>query len=115
MTALPNLMVAPNGARRTKSDHPALPITLSEIIETAKSCAAAGADGLHLHLRDAEGLHLLDAGLYREALVELRAQVPGLALQVTTEAAGRYAAPHQRQVALKSGADMVSVALREMV
>lgn len=115
MTVLPNLMVAPNGARRTKSDHPALPITLSEIIETAKSCAAAGADGLHLHLRDAEGRHLLDAGRYREALLELRAQVPGLALQVTTEAAGRYAAPHQRQVALKSGADMVSVALREMV
>ncbi|HKL04997.1 MAG TPA: 3-keto-5-aminohexanoate cleavage protein [Roseovarius sp.] len=115
MTALPNLMVAPNGARRTKSDHPALPITLSDIIETAKSCATAGADGLHLHLRDAEGRHLLDAERYREALGELRAQVPGLSLQVTTEAAGRYAAPHQRQVALAAGADMVSVALREMV
>ena len=115
MTALPQLMVAPNGARRTKSDHPALPVTLPEIVETAQACADAGADGLHLHLRDAEGRHLLDAGRYREAVKEIRARVPGMALQITTEAAGRYAAPHQRQVALAAGADMVSVAPREMV
>ncbi|MRU15794.1 3-keto-5-aminohexanoate cleavage protein [Roseovarius sp. A21] len=115
MIALPNLMVAPNGARRMKADHPALPITLPEIVETARACAREGADGLHLHLRDTEGLHTLDAGLYREALTELRAAVPGMALQITTEAAGHYAAPHQRRVALESGAGLVSVALREMV
>ncbi|MBC7132989.1 MAG: 3-keto-5-aminohexanoate cleavage protein [Roseovarius sp.] len=114
MTPLPRLMVAPNGARRGKADHPALPLTLPEIVETARACHAAGADGLHLHLRDAEGHHLLDAGAYREALEELRPAVPGMALQITTEAAGRYAPPHQRAVALGAGADMVSVALREM-
>lgn len=114
MRALPRLMVAPNGARRGKADHPALPVTLPEIVETARACAAAGADGLHLHLRDAEGWHLLDAGAYREALAELRGAVPGLAVQVTTEAAGRYEPPHQRAVALGSGAELVSVALREM-
>lgn len=115
MTPLPRLMVAPNGARRTKSDHPALPVTLSEIVETAQACAAEGADGLHLHLRNAEGRHVLDTGLYREAMSELRGAVPGMALQITTEAAGWYEAPHQRRVALDSGADMVSVALREMM
>ena len=115
MTGLPHLMVAPNGARRTKADHPALPMTLPEIVETAKDCAAVGADGLHLHLRDAEGRHLLDAGLYREALAELGMAVPAMTIQITTEAAGRYAAPHQRAVALESGAALVSVALREMV
>src|SRR6056297_2466388 len=114
MRALPRLMVAPNGARRGKADHPALPITLPEIVDTARACHAAGADGLHLHLRDAEGRHLLDAGAYREALAELRRAVPGMAVQVTTEAAGAYAPPHQRAVALGSGADLVSVALREM-
>jgi uncharacterized protein (DUF849 family) len=107
-------MVAPNGARRGKADHPALPVTLPEIVETARACHEAGADGLHLHLRDAEGRHLLDAGAYREALEELRRAVPGMAVQVTTEAAGRYKPPHQRDVALGSGADLVSVALREM-
>jgi uncharacterized protein (DUF849 family) len=107
-------MVAPNGARRGKADHPALPVTLPEIVETARACHAAGADGLHLHLRDAEGRHLLDAGAYREALAELRRAVPEMAVQVTTEAAGAYAPPVQRAVALGSGADLVSVALREM-
>ena len=114
MRALPRLMVAPTGARRTQADHPALPMTLPEIVETARTCHEAGADGLHLHLRDGDGRHLLDAGAYREALAELNQTVPGMALQVTTEAAGRYAPPHQRAVALGSGADLVSVALREM-
>ncbi|SEM49705.1 Uncharacterized conserved protein, DUF849 family [Roseovarius tolerans] len=114
MRALPQLMVAPNGARRGKADHPALPMTLPEIVETACACFEAGADGLHLHLRDAEGRHLLDAGAYREALEELRRAVPEMAVQVTTEAAGAYAPPAQRAVALGSGADLVSVALREM-
>ena len=35
---LPKLMVAPNGARRTKQDHPAIPVTLEQTIETAKKC-----------------------------------------------------------------------------
>jgi uncharacterized protein (DUF849 family) len=114
MRALPRLMVAPNGARRGKADHPALPVRLPEIVETARACFEAGADGLHLHLRDGEGRHLLDAGAYREALEELRRAVPEMAVQVTTEAAGAHAPPAQRAVALESGADLVSVALREM-
>ncbi|MEC7495261.1 MAG: 3-keto-5-aminohexanoate cleavage protein, partial [Pseudomonadota bacterium] len=32
---LPRLMVAPNGARRTKADHPAIPVTIQETVETA--------------------------------------------------------------------------------
>jgi len=114
MTGLPSLMVAPNGARRSKSDHPALPVTLPEIVATARACADAGADGLHLHLRDAAGRHVLDAGLYREALAELGSAVPHMAVQITTEAVGLYSAAHQRQVARESGAGMVSAALREM-
>jgi len=115
MPALPRLMVAPNGANRTKADHPALPVTLDEIVATARACHAAGANGLHLHLRDAQQRHLLDAGRYREALAELRRAVPGMALQVTTEANGIYASPHQRRVALQTGAELISAALREIV
>lgn len=32
MSPLPRLMVAPNGARLTKADHPQLPITIPEIV-----------------------------------------------------------------------------------
>ena len=110
---LPNLMVAPNGARRTKADHPAIPITLEEIVADAKACHEAGADGLHLHLRDEEGHHILDAGLYREALEELNQQIPGMAVQITTEAVGLYSPLVQRQIALESACKLVSMSIRE--
>jgi uncharacterized protein (DUF849 family) len=107
-------MVAPNGARRGKADHPALPVTLPEIVDCARACHAAGADGLHLHLRDDAGRHVLDAGLYRAALAELAEAVPGMRIQATTEAAGRYGPEHQRKVALNSGAALISASVREI-
>ena len=58
----PFLMVAPNGARRGKADHASLPLTLAETLATARACHAAGADALHLHVRDEAGAHSLDAG-----------------------------------------------------
>lgn len=115
MTPLPSLMVAPNGASRTRADHPALPVTLDEVTDTARACVAEGADGLHLHLRDADQRHLLDAGAYREALAHLAAELPGLPVQITTEAGGIYAPDHQKRVALDSGATLVSAAWREIV
>jgi len=111
---LPRLMVAPNGASKTHADHPKVPLTLWELRHCAADCAEAGADGLHIHVRDEEGGHLLDSGAYREALAELAREVPALALQITTESGGRYGPAHQAHVALHSGADMVSVALREI-
>ena len=114
MTPLPSLMVAPNGARLTKADHPALPMTLTEIVDCAAACQAAGADGLHLHLRDAGGGHLLDASAYRDAVAALSARVPDMAVQITTEAVGIYDPPHQRKIALTSGATLVSASVREL-
>lgn len=115
MRSLPRLMVAPNGARRGKVDHPALPVTDDEIVETAIACQKAGADGIHLHIRDGSGSHLLDAGRYRELLDRLGEQVPGMYLQVTSEAAGRYDAQAQRAMMRSLKPAYVSVALREMV
>ena len=34
------IMVAPNGARKTAQDHPAVPVTDSELVETAVTCFA---------------------------------------------------------------------------
>ena len=45
-------MVAPNGARPTKKDHPAVPVTISETVETAKACFKSGATGIQFHMRD---------------------------------------------------------------
>lgn len=111
---LPRLMVAPNGARRSKADHPALPVTIPETVATARACHVAGADGLHLHIRDEAGGHSLDPGLYREALADLRQAVPGMALQITTEAVGIYDVAAQLAALFGSGASLASVAVREI-
>ena len=113
--ALPAIMVAPNGARRGQDDHPALPVTDHQLIATASACFDAGADGIHLHIRDHDGLHLLDAGRYRLLLDRLSDTLPGLYLQVTSEAAGRYDAATQQRVIRELRPENVSVALREMV
>ncbi len=115
MRSLPRLMVAPTGARRGKFDHPALPITEDEIVETAHACQKAGADGIHLHIRDESGAHLLDADRYHALLDRLGAEVPGLYLQVTSEAAGRYGPDEQRAMMRRLKPANVSVGLREMV
>lgn len=87
---LPPIMVAPNGARLTKADHPAVPMTIAELAQTARACSEAGAGAMHFHVRDADGAHVLDAGLFREALAEIAHAAPGILPQVTTEAVGRY-------------------------
>ena len=113
--ALPKLMVAPNGARRGKPDHPALPVTLEETISTARACVAEGADGLHLHVREAGGTHSLDTGLYKDAIAALSDALPDLFLQVTSESGGRYSAEEQRAMIRDLRPAFVSVALREMI
>ena len=115
MTPLPKLMVAPNGARRTKSDHPSLPITDAEVIETAIACQAAGADGIHIHIRDANGNHEIDVGHYKAILEQLRDAVPEMYLQVTSESAERYSGEDQRAIVRALSPSHVSVAVREMV
>lgn len=113
--ALPKIMVAPNGARLGKADHPALPVTIAEIVACAAACWAAGAGGIHAHVRDADGQHVLDVGLYRELLAELAQVVPEMAVQITTEAVGRYSPLQQRHLVETLRPAMVSVALREII
>ncbi|MEL7390556.1 MAG: 3-keto-5-aminohexanoate cleavage protein [Pseudomonadota bacterium] len=114
MRSLPQIMVAPNGARLTKADHPNVPITHDEIVECASACFEAGADGIHAHIRDENGKHLLDADVYRRLVGALKHAVPDMAVQITTEAVGIYDAATQMKVALGSGAEMISASVREI-
>lgn len=111
-----SITVAPNGGRRSKADHPALPVTASELARTANECLAAGAAMLHLHIRDAQGGHLLDGEGYRQTIRTIEA-VTGdrLIIQITTEAVDRYAPAQQMAVAREARAEAVSLALRELV
>ena len=112
---LPKLMVAPNGARPMKKDHPKVPVTIPETVDTAKSCFAAGAGGIHFHMRDENGKHILDSGLCKEALNELQKQVPKMHLQVTTEAVGKYSPDKMRKLAFEVKPPGISIGIREMI
>lgn len=115
MKLLPRIMVAPNGARRTKSDHPKLPISVGEVVAEASKCFKAGAGALHAHVRDGQGNHVLDAGLYRELLSEMSRTVPEMEVQITTEAVGVYSPIQQRDLVRDVMPKAVSVSLAEML
>ena len=112
---LPRIMVAPNGARRSKSDHPKLPITIAELITDAIACKKVGAAAIHAHVRDNSGRHSLDIGLYRELMQEMEVAVPDMLLQLTTESAGIYNPSDQRKILTELDANSVSVAIREFL
>nr|WP_281500875.1 3-keto-5-aminohexanoate cleavage protein [Kordiimonas marina] len=109
-------MVAPNGARRTKADHTALPMGPAELAACAREVLDAGASIFHLHVRDDNGAHTLDTGRYREAINAIRGEVgSGLILQVTSEAVGQYGPAAQMAMVRDLRPEAVSVALRELV
>jgi 3-keto-5-aminohexanoate cleavage enzyme len=115
LSVLPPVMVAPNGARLTRADHPAIPVTIAETVATAAACFAAGAGAIHAHVRDADGVHVLDAGLYAELMAELARAVPDMAVQITTESQGRYSPEEMRAAMRGLQPDGISVAVREML
>ena len=54
------ITVAPTGAETEKSACPQLPTTLTELVETAQRCEAAGAAMIHVHIRDDDHKPTLD-------------------------------------------------------
>jgi uncharacterized protein (DUF849 family) len=107
---------APNGARKTKADHPALPIAPDELAAEAAKCAEAGASLLHLHVRDRNGGHSLDAGAYRAATAAVRRAVgQRLIVQITTEAVGVFTPAQQMACVRAVRPEAASIAVREMI
>ena len=100
-------------SRKTKVDHPSLPVTSPELVQTALACWQAGAQGLHAHIRNTDQSHLLDAGRYRKLLALLKETVPDLEIQVTTKRLASQA-PEQRQLVLDLCPEWISLSVREM-
>lgn len=110
------IAVAPTGARKTKADHPALPMTADEIAHEAAACHEAGAALLHLHIRDKFGKHLLDADAYRATIAAIRREAgDDLVIQVTTEAVGIYRPAYQMAMVKEVRPEACSLAIRELV
>jgi 3-keto-5-aminohexanoate cleavage enzyme len=116
MTSAITIAVAPNGGRRSKTDHPAIPITVDEIARVAAESLDAGAGMIHAHIRDASGRHLLDAETYRQAIAAIRRSVGDrLVIQITSESIGQYAPSEQIAVIKATRPEAVSLAVRELV
>ncbi len=110
------ITVAPNGARKLKQDHPALPISPQELGAAAASSLHAGAAMLHLHVRDKALQHSLDPELYRAAMAEIRRQAGAeIIIQITTEAVGKFQPEEQIESVKRTQPEAVSLAIRELI
>lgn len=109
------IMSAPNGARRQKTDHPALPISPRDMAVCAEEIIAAGASILHLHVRDERGAHSLDVDRYRASISAIRDAVGhDIIIQASSEAVGRYSRHEQMAMVKALRPEAISLALREL-
>ncbi|MBO0817677.1 MAG: 3-keto-5-aminohexanoate cleavage protein, partial [Actinobacteria bacterium] len=77
------ITVAPTGAESAKASVPALPVTLDELVTTAKECQAAGAAVIHVHIRDGQARPTLDLARLTDTVAALR-EGTGLIVQLST-------------------------------
>jgi len=68
------ITVAPTGAEHAKADVPNLPVTLEELVSTARDCERVGASMIHVHIRGADAKPTLDQQRLRDTVAALREQ-----------------------------------------
>ena len=110
------IIVAPNGARKTKQDHAQLPMNTEEMVAEAKACQTVGATMIHLHARDAQGRHSLELDDNLEIYHAVKAAAgDSMIVQLTTEAAGMYSPQQQMALVKAVKPEAASFALRELI
>jgi uncharacterized protein (DUF849 family) len=101
------ITVAPTGAEVEKAAVPALPVTLDELVATAKECQAAGAAVIHVHIRDDQARPTLDPARLADTVRALR-EATDLIVQLST--GGAVTDPLDRRLAvLDAGPDACSL------
>jgi uncharacterized protein (DUF849 family) len=108
-------MACLNG-RRTRSEHPAVPLTPAELAADAIAVRRAGAFAVHVHARDARGRETMAAAACDAAVDAIRAAAPGLPVGLTTSA-DVDPDPFARAAAVRAwrrAPDFVSVNLSEL-
>ena len=106
MTTGTLITVAPTGAESTKAAVPALPVSLDELVATAKECEALGASIIHVHIRDDAAEPTLDPGRLRATVQALR-QSTDLIVQLSS--GGAVTDPEGERIAVLDAApDMAS-------
>ncbi len=89
------ITVAPTGAETAKSDAPALPVSLDELVATAKACEAAGAGLIHIHIRDDHAQPTLDLARLTDTVAAVR---EGTDLVVQLSTGGAVTDPYDARI-----------------
>src|SRR5215469_6529032 len=70
--------------RRDPSDHPAVPITATQLAAAASAAASAGAEAVHVHPRGSDGRESLRAADVGAAVAAIRTASPRVPVGVTS-------------------------------
>ncbi|MBB5220316.1 uncharacterized protein (DUF849 family) [Amaricoccus macauensis] len=103
------ICVAITGSLPRKSMNPAVPITVSEQIESTQAAFEAGASIAHCHVRNDDETPTASPEKFGQLLEGLRKHCPGLIVQLST--GGRSGAERERGGMLSLSPDMASLAV----
>ena len=103
------ICVAITGSVPTKADNPAVPITISEQVESTHAAFEAGASIAHCHVRDDEGKPTPDPERYARLKEGIEAHCPGMIVQLST--GGRSGLGKARGGMLPLRPDMASLSV----
>ncbi|NNF78642.1 MAG: 3-keto-5-aminohexanoate cleavage protein, partial [Rhizobiales bacterium] len=88
------ICVAITGSVPTKADNPAVPITITEQIESTHEAFEAGASIAHCHVRNEDQTPTSDPEKFAALTEGLRKHCPGMIVQLST--GGRSGTGHER-------------------
>jgi 3-keto-5-aminohexanoate cleavage enzyme len=103
------ICVAITGSLPTKADNPAVPITISEQIESTHAAFEAGASIVHAHVRDDQGQPSSDPARFAQLKEGVERHCPGMIVQLST--GGRSGAGQVRGGMLPLRPDMASLSV----
>ena len=101
------ITVAITGSLPQKSDNPAVPITVSEQVESTHEAFEAGATLVHAHVRKDDGSPTSDPERFARLVEGVRKHCPGMVVQLST--GGRSGAGRERGGMIPLKPDMCSL------
>ena len=103
------ICVAITGSLPTKENNPAVPITISEQVESTQQAFEAGAVIAHCHVRDDDGKPTSDSARFARLKEGIETHCPGMIVQLST--GGRSGAGQARGGMLPLRPDMASLSV----
>ena len=106
-TPIRTLKACLNG-KRTRAEHPAVPVTPAELASSAAAAVAAGAEAVHLHARNPAGTESVQAADIGAAVAAVRQACPDTPVGVSTGLWITGGDPTARQAGVASWASLAA-------